>query len=447
MARPPRNIRSRSPRPISSRNPSVRRRRRAAAATASHGWRRGRSSDPGLTRGRVEEMTPTPPPIVVSREPAPASLEPDEAPVTEPAAPSPRARRLLLAFAAMVIVSSAWGFRHLRSTGQLPWSHLVASMQATHTQASPSDRQTAQAVPAPAKSSSAPSSGWTITQEGHIPIAGGVMFTPKTFKPEADGSYDLVLHFHGNANIVLESMEYAGVNAVVAVINWGISSKPYRNEYRQTGEFEKLLAEIDAGVKKKGVETPKLRRLALTSWSAGFGAIESILEHRNSPAVGQDYLDAIIAIDGVHAAYMDGDPKVLRKRTVLAWVNAARAAARGGVMLSMTHSQIEPPGFASARRTQAYVLDQLKGERVSPPVLKPPRHLSLDSAKIAVAQGKEKRMVPTMDVRMGNLRVQGFEGVTKEHHIAHLTQMAAVVLPDLVSRWAPKNEHPRVTAP
>lgn len=339
----------------------------------------------------------------------------------------------LLPILGVLLLVSAWGFRHLRDTGQLPWSQLASTMQAAHAMSPPTTRPVNQAAAAPEEDEA---SAWNITHEGHIPIAGGIMFMPKSFDPGADGHYDLVIHFHGNANIVLESIEHANVNAVLAVVNWGISSAPYRNEYRAPDVFEKLLAQIEDGVKKRGIETPKLRRLALTSWSAGFGAIESILEHRRSPAAGDDYLDAIIAIDGVHAAFMDGDEKQLRTRTALAWVNAAKAAARGGIMLSMTHSQIIPPGFASARRSQEYVLDQVEETLVSPPVLRRPKHLQLESAKIAVAQGKEKFMVPTMDVRAGNLRVQGFEGITKEHHIAHLTQMASVVLPDLVARWS-----------
>ncbi len=104
-------------------------------------------------------------------------------------------------------------------------------------------------------------------------------------------------------------------------------------------------------------------------------------------------------------------------------------------MLSMTHSEIDPIEFASARRTQLHILEQLDEEPVSPPVLRRPEHLALEAAKIAVAPTKEKRMVPIMDARLGNLRIQGFEGITKEHHIAHLTQMAAVALPDLARLW------------
>ncbi len=370
-------------------------------------------------------------------------MPPAEAPSEESeAVRAPRRGWATLPVIVAMLVVTAFGMRHLRASGQLPWAQLDASMRAAHATSLSSSEHAVAAPVSPSATTVTADTGWSVTHEGKIPISGGVMFLPKTFVPAADGSYDLVLHFHGNVNIVLESLEHAGVNAVLAVVNWGLSSAPYRREYQVPDNFEKLLAQIEKGVKARGVLTPKLRRLALTSWSAGFGAVESILEHRKSPAPGADPLDAIIAIDGVHAAFLDGDPKRLRARTLLAWVQAATAAARGGVMLSMTHSQIVPPTFASARRSQEFVIDQLTDTPLAPPVLRRPEHLALESAKIAVAQGKAKVMVPTMDLRLGNLRVQGFEGITKEHHIAHLTQMAAVVLPDLVKRWRTQRNKP-----
>lgn len=406
--------------------------RSSIAAPPSHGWRRGRTSDSGLTWSD-DTGTPTPPPMVVTRAPA---LLAEAADVVEPVgAPKRSAAWGILPLVAVMFVCSAVGLRYARATGQLPWSKLAASMHTTQ-DLSAADGMEHHAGPTPsAAPSAAETSGWTISHDGHIPIAGGVMFLPKTFAPDPDGTYDLILHFHGNVNIVLGSVEHAGLNAVVAVVNWGIRSGPYREKFQVPDAFEQLLAQIDAGVKTRGVETPKLGRVALTSWSAGYGAIESILEHRRSPAAGADPLDAIIAVDGVHAAFLDGDPKRLKERTLLAWVNAAKAAAKGGVMLSMTHSEIDPIEFASTQRSQLHVLEQLDEEPVAPPVLRRPKHLALECAKIAVAQGKEKHMVPIRDLRLGNLRVQGFKGITKEDHIAHLTQMAAVVFPDLVARW------------
>jgi hypothetical protein len=55
--------------------------------------------------------------------------------------------------------------------------------------------------------------------------------------------------------------------------------------------------------------------------------------------------------------------------------------------------------------------------------------------KGAVSKRLEKRMEPTSEARKGSLHVVGYRGDTKEHHMAHLFQMGATLLPELVARW------------
>jgi hypothetical protein len=140
---------------------------------------------------------------------------------------------------------------------------------------------------------------WHIRHEGHFPIKGGVLHAPSSFVPEADGSYDLIVHFHGNTWAVRESVEQANINAMVAIVNLGIGSAVYREAYEATGTWERLLAQIDRGVKNRGVPHPKLRRVALSAWSAGYGAVGSILTFRT----GADPIDAVLMADGIHASW------------------------------------------------------------------------------------------------------------------------------------------------
>ena len=58
-----------------------------------------------------------------------------------------------------------------------------------------------------------------------------------------------------------------------------LRSVPYREVYQETGRFERLLAQIQAGLIQRGYRDIELRRLALSAWSGGYGAVESILEN------------------------------------------------------------------------------------------------------------------------------------------------------------------------
>ena len=51
------------------------------------------------------------------------------------------------------------------------------------------------------------------------------------------------------------------------------------------------------------------------------------------------------------------------------------------------------------------------------------------------AKKLEKRMEPVSEATVGSFHVRGYRGNTPEHHMAHLFQMGATVLPELVQRW------------
>jgi hypothetical protein len=117
-------------------------------------------------------------------------------------------------------------------------------------------------------------------------------------------------------------------------------------------------------------------------------------------------------------------------------VRTARAAAAGELLFSITHSEIDPIDYAGAADTANHLLESvgvLPSERT--PVTETIPHLALRSAVGAVSKKLEKRMEPTTEATKGGLHVRGFKGNTPEHHMAHLLQMGATVLPELAARW------------
>ncbi|WP_437814507.1 hypothetical protein [Sorangium sp. So ce1078] len=277
-----------------------------------------------------------------------------------------------------------------------------------------------------------------IRHDGYASIRGGVLFTPETFRPTGS-SYDLLLHFHGNTQLVRESAEVAGLNAAVAVINLGIGSGAYEDLYAQPGMFESLLADIDRALAQRGLPTPRLRRVALSSWSAGYGAVAKILELRR----GIEALDAILVTDGIHCGFVPGHPSGLNNLQLASFARAAQLAASGQMLFTITHSEIDPIAYASSSATADYLLGAAAGhpvERASS--VEAPPHLRLRAAEGAVSRKLEKQMIPTTEASVGELRVRGFRGNTPEHHMAHLLQMASTVLPELVERWREGGDPP-----
>lgn len=273
-----------------------------------------------------------------------------------------------------------------------------------------------------------PEEGEHLNREGHVSIPGGVLFLPSTLKTD-DGAYDLLLHFHGNTAVVRESVEASGLNAAVAIVNLGIGSAPYEELYGVPGTYEELLQTIDRGLAARGVDHPRLRRVALSGWSAGYGSISTILQVRR----GREDLDAVLIFDGIHCGWENEE---LNPRQMKPFVTLAERAKKNEIFFGITHSAIDPIAYASTTATASYLLAKVGGVREErDPVADAPAYARLESMKGAVSPKLEKTMEPTSEARIGAMHVVGYRGDTKEHHMAHLFQMSKTLLPELKARW------------
>ncbi len=398
-----------------------------------------------LLERRVEpDLDVTPPPSAVDVPldalMAGSAVEP-AAPRPEPAmeaiAPTRRRSRLALAAATLAIAGTATlalvGASHLLSSARASAPKLLASIVAQAHVATLAEL----GAPAPpsedppeiAVDSPLPRADAHVQREGYAHIPGGVLYVPDTFA-SADGTYDLYLHFHGNVRVVRESAEHAGLNAVVAVVNLGTNSAPYLDGFAVPGSYEELLGSIDRAVTARGLEHPHRRRVAIGSWSGGYGAVSRILEHGR----GLASLDAILVLDGIHCGFSEEDPRLLNTRIISPFFDATRRAAQGRILFSITHSEIDPITYAGTYLTAGYLLDLVHGQRGEPKEA-PPEHIQLKAAEGAVSKALEKFMEPTYEATVGTFHVRGYRGNTPEHHMAHLLQMSATVMPELVARW------------
>ena len=378
------------------------------------------------------DPTPTPRPVTVD-----LWASPDAEP-TRPAlgrfAPhghATRRRRFAVAIAAMalfVVAALLWKGAPRADAGPsaraFDFKQILAAPALHRLEADPEPLPVPVAAPAP------PRADARLHREGYGHIPGGVLFVPRTFA-SADGRYDLYLHFHGNTRVVLESAEHAGLDAIVAVVNLGVNSAPYLDAYAVPGSLEALLDSIDRAVAERGLTSPRLRRLAVGSWSGGYGAVSRVLELGRE---SREKLDAVLVLDGIHCGYLEEDPKALNVRIISPFLYAVKHAAAGQMLFSITHSEIEPAGYAGTQRTAGYLLDVVRASRGAPGIA--PEHVQIRAAEGAVSKKLEKRMEPLSETVVGTFRVRGYRGNTPEHHMAHLLQMGATVMPELVERWS-----------
>jgi hypothetical protein len=226
------------------------------------------------------------------------------------------------------------------------------------------------------------------------------------------GQFDLIVHFHGHEPIRKEFVKTAK-GIVLVGIDLGIGSGVYQQTFSSPVAFTNLLASVEAAVAHHaGRPSAKIRKLALSSWSAGYGAIEQILRQ---PAAKK--VDAVILLDSLHAGYTDEQAHALKTEQLTPFVAFAKRASQKQTLMFMSHSSIIPPGYASTTEVADYVVHQVGGKPK-----KANRHdvLGLD-------------MIDRFD--KGNFHMRGYTGDDKPDHCAHIGLMADIVRSHLEPRW------------
>ena len=243
-------------------------------------------------------------------------------------------------------------------------------------------------------------------------IALGQMIAPQRGGVRKDGGFDLVVHFHGHEPIRKEFIK-TGSGVVLAGIDLGIGSGAYENAFADQTLFPRIVESIEAHMaKRSGKKDAYVKHLALSSWSAGYGATSQILRQPAGKKV-----DAVILLDSLHAGYKEGTKDEVRGPQIEQFLEYAQAAAAKKKFLFLSHSSIIPPGYASTTEVARYLVGELEG-------------------KFKKASRKDVlglQMISRYD--KGNVHVRGYEGNDKPDHCAHIGLIADVMKTHLVPKW------------
>lgn len=260
-------------------------------------------------------------------------------------------------------------------------------------------------------------------------VLGGVLAIPTSFAPADDGAFDLVIHAHGNPDLATESYEAVGIGAAVYVLNLGIGSGAYEDRFQDKRALDQAIERATQGVAARGVANAHVRRLAMVSWSAGYGAALRSFNH----GPHADRVDAVILLDGLHAGFRGGTRGTIEPLPIEPMIRYAERAMKGEKLLVITHSNIDPVDYLGVKETTDYLLKQLGVERqkvegsTQLPILRAMDGVMPKAEMVAL----EKRS----EARQGNLIVRGYAGTQPTHHVSHLMQMSQIALPFLVERW------------
>lgn len=269
-----------------------------------------------------------------------------------------------------------------------------------------------------------------LDRSGKSHIAEHVLFLPPAFA-SADGAFDLVIFFHGHRPIVRESFEQANLNAAVVSVNLGEGAGLYERAFVTPGALQKLLDRAPKILAQRGLRDPSIRRVALASWSAGYGAILRILAQPQHAR----RVDAVLLLDGLHARRLPGtgaiDPQDLAPFAAF-----AERAARGEALMVVTHNHIVPErdDLASVTASVDLLLDGLDLARQ--PDARPVDMPALAAIEGVYSRKKHFGLASESMARKNGFIVRGFAGRTPEDHIAQLLGLAPLALAPLRHHWS-----------
>ncbi len=252
----------------------------------------------------------------------------------------------------------------------------------------------------------------------------GRMLMPKRGALTADNGFDVIIHFHGG-NAVRKMIADTARGIFVVGIDLGAGSGAYGRPFSDPELFRNLLNDIEESVAEyTNRPSAHIRKLGLTGWSAGYGAIRAILRQRAGNRV-----DAVVLLDGLHSNYDEKNPLGLRASQLSPFVSFAKRAANGGKFMFVSHSSIIPPGYASTTETAHYLTNKL-------------------GVKVHSSSAKDSPLLSRYEqAKSGGFLMRGYHGEGKDDHCAQIALITDAVIA-MEQKWqTPKAEGERYSRP
>jgi hypothetical protein len=238
----------------------------------------------------------------------------------------------------------------------------------------------------------------------------GQMLVPQKLELDADGKVPVMFHFHGHEPARKEWVQ-ALDSAVLVALDLGINSGPYLRKFERPETFEYLMGSVETALEKRLGEKLSVGKIGVSSWSAGYGAVQRVLESRIA-----DRIDTVILLDGLHTTFSNTEGARL---TMAPFVRFAERATKGETFMHVSHSSIIPPGYASTTETANYLIWQVGGT----PEDRTPR--KEDPMGLKLIRGYED----------GDFHVEGYSGNGKLDHCAQLGVYREVLREHVSKRW------------
>jgi hypothetical protein len=226
--------------------------------------------------------------------------------------------------------------------------------------------------------------------------------------------YDLVVHFHGAPAVMETAFERSGIDGALVVYNLGIGSGAYEDPYSVPSSYDHMLDSVSTAVRELCPAAAAPKRVALSGWSAGYGAILHIIDRAKDAA----RVDAVLLADGMHVGFEPEGKRKVNALSMAPFTLFADEAIAGHKLFAVTHSSIQTP-YASTTETAEFLLDA--------------EGLPVDRREVP---GPRPGMTQTSRADREGFHMRGYSGDDKAAHCDHLFAFGELLLTPLRERWS-----------
>lgn len=257
--------------------------------------------------------------------------------------------------------------------------------------------------------------GYGRYEKAHALSTGRLLAHPHI--ADGDGSYELLLHFHG-AEPVRRLLAPEGLDLVIAAMDAGTVSSDYDRALPDEESIRRWMDEIDVKVAEIIGRDAHPRRVTFSSWSAGYAAMDAALDRASrwreddAPRLG-----GVVLLDSLHASF-GADGEQIVRAPLTPFLDAARDAAEGGPLFFLSHSAIQTDGYASTTQVADFFLH------------------ALDVHAESVRHGGDDTLQLRRRYERARLSIAGYEGGDREAHCAHLRLLPGVLTEHILDRAA-----------
>jgi hypothetical protein len=239
-----------------------------------------------------------------------------------------------------------------------------------------------------------------------VRVLWGAASPAELYVPRDDApTLDLVVHFHGAPWLVHQAVATRKRTAAL-VLNLGSGSGVYDRTFAAAEAFTQLLTSAAQAATQRRGKPVQWRRITLSGFSAGHGAIRRILR---APLMAER-IAAVLLLDGMHTSYVPegttlANGGALDSANLVALTAYARRAAAGDARMLISHSEIFPGTYASTTETADWLLRETG-------VLRKP-----------VLKWGPRGTQQLSEARRGAFVVRGYAGNSAPDHVDHLHAM------------------------